>query len=142
MNKAKIVLYIAWLQALVGFAGSLYFSEFQHFAPCVLCWYQRICLYPLVVILAVGIILKDKKMYWYAMPLAVIGWVIALYHNLLQYGVIAEVLAPCANTGVSCTEKYANYFGFITIPLLSFLAFTLIIVCLILYKKWQGIPEK
>src|SRR5665213_3769815 len=120
MNKTKIVLYIAWIQAIIGLAASLYFSEFQHFAPCILCWYQRICLYPLVIILAVGIILKDKRVFWYALPLAIIGWCISVFHNLLQYGVVTEAISPCANTGVSCTDKYVNYYGFITIPLLSF----------------------
>ena len=98
-------------------------------------------MYPLVIILAVGILLKDKKVFWYAMPLAVIGWLIAFYHNLLQYKVIPEAISPCSTTGVSCTTLYANYFGFITIPLLSLLAFTLIIICLYLYMKFTQVPS-
>lgn len=141
MYRGKLVLYIALLQSVVAFLGSIFYSNVANFTPCILCWYQRVCMYPLVIILAVGILLKDKKVFWYAMPLAVIGWLIAFYHNLLQYKVIPEAISPCSTTGVSCTTLYANYFGFITIPLLSLLAFTLIIICLYLYMKFTQVPS-
>lgn len=126
------VLYIAWLQAIIAMAGSLFFSEILHYAPCILCWYQRICLYPLVAILAVGIAKKDKNLAWYVLPLTIIGTAIAFFHNLLYYKLIPDDLAPCS-TGVSCTTKFVEYFGFITIPLLSLLAFLLIDACMIYY---------
>ncbi len=124
--KSKIPLYLAWLQSVIAMAGSLFFSEVLHFPPCVLCWYQRICMYPLVAILTVGIFRKDKQVATYVLPLAIIGWCIALYHNLLYYQILPESMAPCV-AGVSCTTKFISWFGFVTIPLLSFTAFTIIV---------------
>jgi len=87
-------------------------------------------MYPLVIILAIGIWKKDVKgSLVYAWPLAIIGWIIALYHNLLYYNILPESVVPCS-AGISCTTKYIEYFGFVTIPLLSLLAFSVIIVCL------------
>lgn len=124
--------YISWLIALMGMLGSLFFSEIMKLPPCLLCWYQRIALYPLVVLLPVGIVLNDKRVKWYALPLSVIGLFIAIYHNLLYYGFIPESIAPCT-AGVSCTTKQIELLGFITIPLLSLIAFLIITVALILY---------
>ncbi len=129
----RYVLYLAWVQALVATLGSLYFSEIRHFVPCVLCWYQRICMYPLVAIIAVGILRKDKKMYQYVLPLSLIGLFISGYHNLLYYKIIPEYLAPCV-AGVSCTTHYVYWFGFLTIPLLSFTAFSIITACMLIYR--------
>lgn len=126
------IVYIALFQAIIATLGSLFFSEVLHFPPCVLCWYQRICMYPLVVIITTAVLRKDKNVHFYVLPLATIGWVIALYHNLLYYKLIPESLKPCV-TGVSCTTKYIEWFGFVTIPLLSFIAFTVIIICMTLF---------
>jgi disulfide bond formation protein DsbB len=104
------------------------------FAPCVLCWYQRICLFPLVIILAAGLFPFDKKVVKYALPLAIAGWLTALYHNLLYSGIIPDSIQPCSQ-GVSCTEEYISLFGFLTIPMLSLLSFTTIIVLLITLKR-------
>lgn len=134
--QKRIPLYIAWIQSVIALAGSLFFSEVMHLPPCVLCWYQRICMYPLVAILTVGIFRKDKNVIWYVLPLSVIGWVISLYHNLLYYHIISESLAPC-QAGVSCTTKFFAWFGFITIPLLSFAAFAVINMCMVVYLVSQ-----
>ncbi len=131
----KNALYIAFIQSIVAFLGSMYFSNILMYPPCVLCWYQRICMFPLVLILAAGIILKEKNIHAYVLPLALIGWTISLYHNLLYYKFIPDTLAPCT-TGVSCTTKFIEYFGFVTIPLLAFIAFTVIIISVIEYKKY------
>ncbi len=125
--------YIAWTIALLAMISSLYFSEIRHFPPCVLCWYQRITMYPLFLILLVGILRKDKNISYYVLPLSIIGMIISLFHNLLYYKIIPDNLAPCAN-GVSCTTKFIEYFGFVTIPLLSFIAFLSITVLMLLYK--------
>lgn len=127
-------LYFAWTVSLVSMAGSLIFSNVLGFPPCVLCWYQRICMYPLILILGTGIIRKDRHVVWYAFPLALVGWLISIYHNLLYYNIIPESAAPCV-AGVSCTTKFIEYFGFLTIPLLSFLGFTIILASLIIYLK-------
>ena len=115
-------------------AGSLYFSEVMHLTPCVLCWYQRICMYPLVLVLMAGIFLKDKKVVLYTAPLAFIGWVISVYHNLLYWKILPESIAPC-QAGVSCTTKLIEWFGFVTIPFLSCISFTVILLCLGIYWK-------
>lgn len=132
----KNILYIAWVQSLIAVIGSLYFSEIRFFPPCVLCWYQRIFMYPLVILIAVGIIRKDKGVYTYVLPLSILGMIIAFYHNLLYYGLLPEVVAPCS-IGASCATRFVSYFGFITIPLLSLGAFSLITICMLLFRKWN-----
>lgn len=138
---ASYIPYVALIQAIIATASSLYFSEVMGFSPCKLCWYQRILMYPLVVIIAVGILKKDKNFYNYVLPLSVIGWIIALYHNLIYYHVINENLIPCS-ADVSCTTRFFAWFGFITIPLLSLIAFTVIIICMLLLKKYNKASKK
>ncbi len=134
LNSTWIILFLAWLLASVSTMGSLFFSSIMEFAPCVLCWYQRISLFPLVIILAVGLFPFDKSVVKYALPLAIAGWLTAVYHNLLYSGVIPESIQPCSK-GVSCTEEYIDLFGFLTIPMLSLLSFSTIIALLIILKR-------
>ncbi|HEY0708448.1 MAG TPA: disulfide oxidoreductase [Polyangia bacterium] len=126
-------LYLAWVVALGASLGSLFFSEVMKLPPCTLCWYQRICLYPLVLMLPTGIVLRDARVTTYAMPLVIAGLAIAAYHNLLYYGVIAEALSPCT-AGVPCTSRQINWFGFVGIPLLGLLAFVSLLLLLILHQ--------
>lgn len=130
----KYALLLAWIQAFVGMIGSLFFSLVMQLPPCDLCWYQRIAMYPLIIILGLGILRKDKTSLDYAFPLAIIGWLIAVYHNLLYYNILPEAMAPC-KAGVSCTTKYIEWFGFVTIPLLACIGFSVILVCLYFAKK-------
>ncbi|MCF6290939.1 MAG: disulfide bond formation protein B [Desulfobacterales bacterium] len=127
------ILFLCWLLAGASTTASLFFSQVMEFAPCVLCWYQRIALFPLVIILAAGLFPLDRGVLKYALPLAVAGWLTAAYHNLLYAGIIPEDLQPCAQ-GVSCTEEYISLFGFLTIPMLSLLSFSTIIALLITLK--------
>ena len=133
-NTNWTILFIAWLLATIGTLGSLFFSEVLEFAPCVLCWYQRIMLYPLVITLGIGLFPLDKSAIRYSLPLAVIGWFVALYHNLLYSGIIPESLQPCRQ-GVSCTETYIDLFGFLSIPMLSLILFSVIIALLVMLKR-------
>ncbi len=128
-------IFVAWAISIAAMLGSLYFSNIRNFPPCILCWYQRIFMYPLVLIIGVGIYKKDKNLPDYVLPLAGIGWLISVYHNLLYYNIIPESATPCIN-GVSCTTKFIEYFGFVTIPFLSFAAFTIIIATTLMYKKY------
>jgi disulfide bond formation protein DsbB len=121
----------AWLVASVSTLGALFFGEVMQLPPCVLCWYQRICMFPLVLVLAVGLFPLDRKIVRYALPLAAIGWLFAVYHVLLIAGVIPEDIKPCTQ-GVPCSEKVIEWFGFVTIPLLSVVAFSTIIALLVL----------
>ena len=130
-NTIKLLIYLSWATAIIATLGSLYFSEIAGYAPCILCWYQRIGMYPLVFLYPVGILNRDRMVAWYALPLVVIGWCIALFQNLLYWKIIPEAAAPC-KVGVSCTTHYIDYLhGFVTIPSLSWLAFTFILICMI-----------
>jgi disulfide bond formation protein DsbB len=127
------ILFLCWLVVSVSATGSLFFSYVMEFAPCVLCWYQRIFLFPLVIILAVGLFPVDKSVVKYALPLAIAGWLTAVYHNLLYAGIVPESIQPCSQ-GVSCTEEYIDLFGFLSIPMLSLLSFSTIITLLFILK--------
>jgi disulfide bond formation protein DsbB len=126
--------YIAWTLALVGTLGSLFLSDVMELPPCSLCWYQRICLFPLTLILAVGIVLRDTRIVHYGAPLLILGLCIALYHNLLYYGVIPESLSPCTQ-GVPCSSKQLQLLGFIGIPLLSLGTFAAILAALWMHHR-------
>ena len=128
------MLFLCWLVVSVSVMGSLFFSHVMEFAPCVLCWYQRIFLFPLVIILAVGLFPFDKNVVRYALPLAMVGWLTAAYHNLLYAGIIPESIQPCSQ-GASCTEEYIDLFGFLSIPMLSLLSFSTIIALLIILNR-------
>jgi disulfide bond formation protein DsbB len=119
--------------AVAGLLGSLYFSEVKHFLPCVLCWYQRIVLYPLVVLFAVAIATKDKNVWKYALPLVSISLIIGIYQLLLVYGFIHP--SSACSVGVSCVAITWKLFGFITIPLLALLEAGAIFVLLLIYRK-------
>jgi disulfide bond formation protein DsbB len=134
MTRKNQLLYAAWLIAIVSTLGSLYYSDVMHLTPCVLCWYQRIFMYPLVLVIPIGIIKKDKILPWYVVVLSSIGGLIALYHYLLQRGIIPDRLAPC-QAGVSCTTKLIEYYGFITIPFLTLVAFALITTAMFLILR-------
>ena len=129
-----LLLFVAWLVAAVATAGSLFFSGPLELAPCVLCWYQRICLFPLVVILARGLLPFDRGAVRYGLPLAILGWFVAVYHNLVYAGVVPESLQPCAK-GVSCMEEYISLFGLLSIPSLSVIAFTMLVAILFTLQR-------
>jgi disulfide bond formation protein DsbB len=118
-------LFLAWVVALTATLGSLYFSEVRGFIPCALCWYQRVLMYPLVILLGVASHLEDKSVIRYTLPLSVLGGGVALYHYLIQKVPGMTGLGTCG-VGVPCNAQYIDWLGFITIPLLSLTAFTLI----------------
>lgn len=126
--------YVAWTIALLATVISLYLSDGLHMVPCVLCWYTRILMYPLVAIIGVGILRQERQWVYYVVPLVGVGLVVTAYHSLLQWGIIPEAIAPCMN-GVSCATKNINLLGFVTIPFLGWLSFAGIAVCLYLYWK-------
>lgn len=128
------LIFVCWMIASISVLGSLFFSEIMDFPPCVLCWYQRICLFPLVLIFSVRLFSFDKSIVKYSLPLALAGWFIALYHNLLYSGIIPQSLQPCSQ-GVSCSEVYIDLFGFLSIPMLSLMSFSTIVVLLLILQR-------
>lgn len=133
-NNGWSLLFVCWSLATVAMLGSLFLSEVMGMQPCVLCWYQRIFIYPLVFVLLAGLFPLDKGVVRYALPLAIIGWGFAVYHYLIYTGFIPESLQPCSQ-GVSCSEVNLELFGFITIPMLSILAYSAIIALLLIFRQ-------
>ena len=133
-SRSLTFVFLAFLVSLIATLGSLFFSEIMNFIPCSLCWYQRIFMYPLVFIFLINLLFPDDKVFKYAFTLGFIGWLISVYHNLLMFKIIPESLSPCVQ-GIPCSVDYLNWLGFITIPLLSFFAYTIILILLIILKK-------
>lgn len=125
---AKYGLLFGFSVALVATLGSLYFSEIRRFIPCTLCWYQRILMYPLVVIFIVGLIERDRILPNYVLPFSLVGILVSGYHYALQNSVFSN--AQTCTIGIPCTVRYVNYLGFITIPFMALTAFTLISVAM------------
>lgn len=133
----RMLLFAVWLTALAGTVGSLFFSEVMGYPPCVLCWYQRIALYPLVVVIAVGLSTGDRRVGLYSLPFAIGGLLIAVYHNLLYFGIIPESITPCTE-GTPCNARQLELFGFLTIPLMAlggFLVTTVLLAAFQLHNK-------
>ena len=128
------LLFLGWLIACISTLGSVFFSYVMDFAPCVLCWYQRICLFPLVLILARGLFPLDRHVIKYAWPLAALGWLLAAYHNLLYAELIPAGIQPCGK-GISCTEEHIELFGLLSIPQLSLISFTTLVFILIILQR-------
>lgn len=127
--------YAAFAVALLSTVGSLYFSEALGKIPCVLCWYQRIAMYPLVLIIGVGVLRQVRDLPLLVLPLSLIGLAVALYQNLLYYGVVAEKLSPCSISGPSCVDPSLQSLGAVTIPMLSLIAFAIITLIMIVNLK-------
>ncbi|MGB5794120.1 disulfide oxidoreductase [Poseidonibacter sp.] len=141
MKIASFIIFLSFLVATIATLGSLFFSEIMQFVPCSMCWYQRIFMYPLVLIFLINLLYPDRFIFKYAMPLVITGWLFSFYHNLLMFKIIPESVVPCVQ-GVPCSTVYINWFGFITIPFLSFIAYTTILVLLVILKKGKYLDEK
>lgn len=125
-NKALL---IAFIVSLLATLGSLIYSDIIGYQPCKLCWFQRIFMYPQVILMGVALIRKDVGMKIYGCILSVIGAAIALYHYLGQFDFTS---LPCSALGqsVSCSTRFSSEFGYITIPLMAFSAFVLMALSL------------
>ncbi len=132
---------LVWLQALVATVGSLYFSEVMGYVPCNMCWYQRIMMYPLVAIFTVALLRRDGMARHYGLPLAVFGLAIAIFHNLVYYGVIAEGQIGICLASVPCTTRWFEWLGFISIPQLSLIAFTVITLGLAFMRPTPALED-
>lgn len=135
-GQCRLLLGLAWLVAAVSTAGSLYFSAVVGFEPCMLCWYQRIAMYPLVLVLAVGWITGDRQSWRWGLPLAGSGLLLALYHISVQFRPALDV-GMCAE-GVPCSARYLSVFGWVSIPVLAAGGFLLIGALLLLARLDRG----
>jgi disulfide bond formation protein DsbB len=125
----------AWGVALIAMLGSLYLSEIANFLPCLLCWYQRIAMYPLVFVLGVGMLRADPGVWRFAIPLPVIGFFIAAYHVTIQWRPTLDV-GTCS-VGAPCTGRYVAVFGYVSIPTMAGAAFLLITSLLLLVRMLE-----
>ena len=124
----KYALLFSFIVALTATLGSLFYSEIAGFEPCKLCWFQRIFMYPQVILLGLALIKKGREIVAYTIGLSLPGAVIAGYHYLLQLGVVPSLSCSVVGYSVSCSQRFVMNFGYITIPLMSFTAFLLIIL--------------
>ena len=131
-DSGILALLAAWLLALLATLAVLFIGEVMGQMPCVLCWYQRIAMFPLALVLGIAAFRGDLSVWRYALPLAVIGTLVAAFHTLLYFGFIQEGLHPCGE-GPSCTDAHMTIFG-MAIPALSLAAFSLIGAC-VLYVR-------
>ena len=135
--KGQAMLWV-FIVSLAATMGSLFFSEVAGYEPCKLCWFQRILMYPLFLLSLIALIRKEAVIIPYALAMSIIGGLIALYHYFLQIGTLFNIpvdsFAPCSDVGVSvsCSAFSFIRFGYITIPMMAFVAFTLITLILLI----------
>jgi len=130
----KYSILFSFIVTLTATLGSLYLSEVRGFAPCVLCWYQRVFMYPLPFILGTSLVKKTKEVFYYVLPLSTIGSLISSYHYYMQLS--PDALVPCSTVGfsVSCSERFFTYFNYITIPWMALSAFVITILLMLIVK--------
>ena len=126
-KKLENSLLFMWVVSLVATLGSLYFSEIRGYIPCTMCWFQRIFMYPIVIITTVAVIQKNARIALTTAVFSLIGGCISLYHYGVQKIDFLTESAPACGL-VSCTGQYINWLGFITIPFLALTAFILIAI--------------
>ena len=128
---SRLGLYGALIVAWTALLGSLYFSEVRGFAPCTLCWYQRIFMYPLAGLIALGIFRRDRHLPHLVLPFSLAGQGVSVYHFLLQKTDLLGAPATCG-AGVTCSTVWINWYGFVTIPLLAMAGFMAITMGMLL----------
>jgi disulfide bond formation protein DsbB len=131
---SKNAYYLAFFLSLIATLSSLFISEIAKFPPCVLCWYQRIAMYPQPVLLFIAILKKEYVLKPYLITINIIGGTIALYHYLLQILPKSQFITcnkSLTGIAVSCTEKYNFYFGYMSFPLMALTVFILLIIIIL-----------
>jgi disulfide bond formation protein DsbB len=120
-------LWAAFVVAAIATGGSLFFSEIARFVPCELCWYQRICMYPLSIVTLLAAIAGDFRVARYLLPLPIVGAGVSVYHLLVENGVVGQSTACLVSAPGGCATKWINEFGYVTIPTLALTGFILLI---------------
>ena len=118
-------LWLAFAVTALATGGSLFFSEIAHFVPCELCWYQRICMYPLSILTLLAALANDHRVARYLLPLPLVGGGISVYHLLVEHGVVSETQACRISAPGGCAVKWVDQFGYVTIPALALTGFAL-----------------
>ena len=131
-------LWLAFLVAAVATGGSLFFSEIAHFTPCELCWYQRVCMYPLSITTLLAGLADDHRVARYLLPLPLAGAGVSVYHLLVENGVVGQTTTCLISAPGGCAVKWINEFGYVTIPTLALTAFVLVFAFLALaaFEPW------
>jgi disulfide bond formation protein DsbB len=127
---ARNALLFAFVIALTATLGSLFYSEIAGYEPCKLCWYQRILMYPQTLLLGIAWLKRDRTIRDYCLALSGLGAGLAAYHYSLQLNIVSGVSCPVVGYSVSCSQRFAMEYGYVTIPLMALTAFLLIIVFL------------
>jgi disulfide bond formation protein DsbB len=125
-------LWLAFVVSATATAGSLFFSQVAHFVPCELCWFQRICMYPLALLTLLAALANDYRIARYLLPLPVIGAGFSVYHLLVENGVVEQARACLISAPGGCATKWINEFGYVTIPVLALTGFALCFAFLLL----------
>ena len=125
-------LWFAFVVSAIATGGSLFFSEIANFVPCELCWYQRICMYPLSILTLLMALAADHRAARYLLPLPVIGAGISVYHLLVENQVVSQTQACLISAPGGCATKWINEYGYMTIPTLALTAFALAFAFLVL----------
>lgn len=134
LDNRWLMLLAAWMLVSAATLGSMFFSEVMDLPPCSLCWYQRIFMFPLPIVLFMGMFPFDPKVVRYGLPLSFVGTLVAAYHTLLQWGIVPESMTRCSQ-GVSCADVSIAILGVFSIPVLSLLAFSTVTVLLITISR-------
>ena len=124
-------LWLAFLVAAIATGGSLFFSEVAHFVPCELCWFQRICMYPLSITTLLMALANDHRAARYLLPLPLVGAGVSVYHMLVENGVVKQAQACLVSAPGGCATKWINEFGYMTIPTLTLTGFALVFAFLL-----------
>lgn len=139
---AKNTLFLVFLTALSGMIGSLVYEYVIGFAPCLLCWYQRIVMYPIAIIALVALVKKKSvEIFDYALVLSTIGLLISIWHNIEKF-LGKDVLSCETAGGVSCLQIYVQKFGFIDIPVMSFVFFITLILLILNKRRLSTSPAE
>jgi disulfide bond formation protein DsbB len=125
-------LWLAFLVSAIATGGSLFFSEVAHFVPCELCWFQRICMYPLSITTMLAALFNDHRVARVLLPLPLVGAGVSIYHLLVENGVVKQTQACLLSAPGGCATKWINEFGYMTIPTLALTAFILVGALLLL----------
>jgi disulfide bond formation protein DsbB len=134
MIKEKLYLYLAWVMTCLTMLGSLYLSEVKHLQPCSLCWYERMCIFPSVILLGIAIYNSFIGIFPYAIPFPILGFFISSFHVLLQEIPSLNPIKVCSLTQASCKAKQYVGLGFISPPMIACLTFLITALLLILAR--------